>query len=153
MSILKHIATTVGAVAALSLIMFAFDHGGYKRGKADAEAACAEQSAADYSAQLAEVVRLNSATLEAVSEGQREAAQADRKLLASAASLSSAFKELAREDIIPVLADCRRSYDAVRLYQRAASGASTGDREVDATAGVPVLGDGALHEPGDALDN
>lgn len=153
MSILKHIATTVGAVAALSLIMFAFDRGGYKRGKADAEAACADQNAAAYSSQLEEIARLNSATLEAVEEGRREAYAADRTLIDAAASLNSAFKELSREPVIPVLTDCRRPYDAVRLYERAASGPAAGHREVETPAGLSGLGDAALPAPGDTSGN
>lgn len=153
MSILKYLSAGLVALGAMLLIAAQIDRSAYARGKADAEAACADQNAAAYSSQLEEITRLNSATLEAVEEGRREAFAADRTLIDAAASLNSAFKELSREPVIPVLTDCRRPYDAVRLYERAASGPASGHREVETSAGLSGLGDAALPAPGDTSGN
>ncbi len=154
MSILKYIAGALVALGAILLTFSQIDRSAYARGRADAEAACADQNTAAYSSQLEEIERINTATLEAVQEGRREAYAADLELAASAASLQSAFKELSRETVIPVLSDCRRSYDAVRLYERAASGpAAAGYREVETAAGLSGLGDATLPPPGDPSGN
>lgn len=153
MSILKYLTAGLVALGAMLLIVAQIDRSAYARGKAEAETICADQNASAFSAQFAEIERLNSATLEAVEEGRREAYVADRTLIDAAASLNSAFKELSRETVIPVLPDCRRSYDTVRLYDRAASGPATSYREVETSAGLSGLGDATLPPPGDPSGN
>ena len=153
MSILKDLGVIAGVSAVLLGLTYMLDRSAYARGKADAEARCAEENTAAYSSQLEEITRLNAATLEAVEEGRREAYTADRTLVDAAASLTSAFKEISREPVIPVLPDCRRSYDAVRMYERAASGPAAGYREVETSAGLSGLGDATLPAPGDTSGN
>lgn len=153
MSILKDLGIIAGVSAVFLGTTYMLDRSAYARGKADAEARCADENTAAYSAQLEEITRLNAATLEAVEEGRREAYAADRTLIDAAASLNSAFKEISREPVIPVLTDCRRSYDAVRLYDRAASGSASGYREVETAAGLSGLGDATLPAPGDTSGN
>jgi hypothetical protein len=153
MSILKYLSAGLVALGAMLLIIAQIDRSAYARGKAEAAAACADENTAAYSSQLEEIERLNSATLEAVEEGRREAYAADRELIDAATSLNSAFKELSREPVVPVLPDCRRSYDAVRLYDRAASGPAAGYREVETPAGLSGLGDATLPTPGGPSGN
>jgi hypothetical protein len=152
MSLLKNFGTILFVSSIVGLVIFLVEGAAYRRGKADAAAICAAQSEALHAKQLAEVERLNAKTLAAVEEGNRAAARAEKQLASDMRNISTTFEELHRAPSIPVLADCRRSFDAVRLYQYAAAGPAAGDREVQAAAGPASLGDDPVPRPGDAGD-
>lgn len=149
MSLLKDLGIIAGMTAVLFGAGFMLDRSAYKRGVAVAEAACAAEREAAYAAQLAELVRLNSQTAEAVARSTAEATIADQALDAQLTSTVKLLETL-RAQTITVGADCRRPYDAVRMYQQAASGPAALGRDGETSPGLPALGYDPLPSAGDA---
>jgi hypothetical protein len=150
-SILKDLAVIFGVVLFLSLLMFGADRSGYARGKADAESACTSANSLAMYEQLQKVADLNEQNIATVERAAAEAAEADQALDAHLTATVKHLEKL-RAQTIPVGADCRRPYDVVRMYQRAASGPSAGGGSDEAASGVPALGDGPVPAFGDARD-
>ena len=150
MSVLKDL----GMIAGISLLVLGvfwlaagrIEKAAYNRGKADVELEWQAAEAARTKSELqrlAEITAENSAVLAA---GIEQSAEADRLLAARFASTYRTLENLLAQPI-EVGADCRRSFDAVRLYQQAAAGSSR-DRGGEAIDPSASTGDGALPAPG-----
>ena len=150
MSILKDLGAILAA-SAVVLVAFWFttklvEKSAYNRGRADVEL---EWQAAEASRTKSELERLAEITAEnsaVMAAGIEQSAEADRLLAARFASTYRNLENLLAQPI-EVGADCRRSYDAVRLYQQAAAGSSR-DRGGEAIDPAASTGDGTLPAPG-----
>lgn len=151
MSILKDFGTILAVCALVALTVFLVERSAYDRGKADAKASCSASSEAAMLQQLQKVADLNEQNIVAMERSSAEAAEADQALDAQLTATVKHLEKL-RAQTIPVGADCRRPYDVVRMYQRAASGPAAGGGSDEAASGVPALGDGPLPASGDAGD-
>jgi hypothetical protein len=149
MSILKDLGIIAGisvtVLVAFWLAIGLTERSAYRRGQADVrlewQAAEAARTKSELE-RLAEITADNSAVLAA---GIEQSAEADRLLAAHFASTYRTLENLLAQPI-EVGVDCRRSYDAVRLYQQAAAGSSR-DRGGEATDPSASSGDGTLPTP------
>lgn len=142
MSILKDLGIIAGGSVVLLGFGFIIDSSAYKRGKADVEAEWQAAEAARTQSELERLAEITSENSAIIAAGIEQSAEADRLLADRFASTYRTLENLLDQPI-EVGADCRRSYDAVRLYQQAAA-ISAGDRGGEASAPTPGAVDADL---------
>lgn len=148
MSILKDVALWL-FMGGLALATLAFvDQAGFKRGKAAMELEWQEAEAKRTQTQLDRVESLSQENAAITAAGIERAAEADRLLAQQFADTRSNLEKLRAQTIpIEVGADCRRSFDAVRLYDQAAVRTHR-DREGASYPASPSAVDDPLSTPG-----
>lgn len=123
MSILKFALPLVAVLAIVGGALLFVKDTSFRAGREAARAQCSEDALALRDAQLKRLEELAEQHASLLREGQAAAAEADQAL---ARRFEQTFRDLEklRAQPIEVRADCRRDYDAVRLYKQAASGSA-----------------------------
>lgn len=151
MSVLKWLLPAISmAILFFGSVMVVRDVS-FKAGKQAAAAECSADAVVQRDAQLERLEEIAAEHSRLLLDGQAAAREADQEL---AARFEETFRKLEklRAQPIEVRADCRRDYDAVRLYQQAASGSSR-DRDGEATPPATSPINDPVPSPGDAGGN
>jgi len=151
MSVLKWLLPAISmAILFFGSVMVVRDVS-FKAGKQAAAAECSASAVEQRDAQLERLEEIAAEHSRLLQDGQAAAREADQEL---AARFEETFRKLEklRAQPIEVRADCRRDYDAVRLYQQAASGSSR-DRDGEATPPATSPVNDPVPSPGDAGGN